>query len=85
MTKLPFVQVLQPSVGDSDWGAYITGDSVFNTAGTSLALQTATIMKTELDNIVLEVERAQLQQGKVDCGLYAIVFATEFCYGNNPE
>ena len=60
-------------------------DSVFNTAGSSLALQTASILRTKSDNIVLEVERTQFQLGKVDCGLFAIAFATEFCYGNNPE
>ena len=60
-------------------------DSVFNTVGSSLALQTASILRTKSDNIVLEVERTQFQLGKVDCGLFAIAFATEFCYGNNPE
>ena len=40
----------------------------------------------EDENInAIEVGRTQFQQGKVDCGLYAIAFATEFCFGNNPE
>jgi hypothetical protein len=60
-------------------------DSVFNTVGTSLALQTAAILRTRSDNIVLEVERTQFQLGKVDCGLFTIAFATEFCHDNNPE
>ena len=91
VTDPPFVQVLH--VDGLHWLTVIVVhtslvkvyDSVFNTAGSSVALQTAAILKTKSDNIVLEVERTQFQQGKVDCGLYAIAFATEFCYGNNPE
>ena len=91
VTEPPFVQVLH--VDGLHWVTVIgvhtslvkVCDSVFNTAGTSLALQTAVILKTESDKIVFEVERTQFQQGKVDCGLYAIAFATEFCHGNNPE
>ena len=91
VTEPPFVQVLH--VDGLHWVTVIgvhtslmkVCDNVFNTAGTSLALQTAVILNTESDNVVLQVERTQFQQGKVDCGLYAITFATEFCYGNNPE
>ena len=89
--KPPFVQVLhvgglhRVTVIGVHTSLVKVCDSVFNTAGTSLALQTAAILNTESDNVVLEVERTQFQQGKVDCGLYAIAFGTEFCYGNKPE
>lgn len=87
----PFVQVLH--VNSLHWVTVVgvnsslvkVYDSVFNTVGTSLAQQTAAILRTKSDNVVFEVEKTQFQQGKVDCGLYAIAFATEFCYGNNPE
>ena len=87
VTEPPFVQVLH--VDGLHWVTVIgvhtslvkVCDSVFNTAGTSLAA----ILNTESDNVVLEVERTQFQQGEVDCGLYAIAFATEFCSSNNPE
>ena len=31
------------------------------------------------------IESTQLQEGGVDCDLFAIAYATEFCFGNNPE
>ena len=91
VTEPPFVQVVH--MDGLHW-VTVTGvntslvkvcDRVFNTAGTFLALQTAVILNTESDNVELEVERTQFQQGKVDCGLSSIAFATEFCYSNNPE
>jgi hypothetical protein len=70
-TEPPFVQVLH--VNGDHWVTVIgvnsslvkVYDSVFNTVGTSLALQTATILRTKSD-IVLEVERTQFQLGKVE-------------------
>lgn len=82
MTEPPFVQVL--NVDRIQW-VTVTGvhtslekvyDSMLKTAGTCLALQTAVILKTDSDKIVFEVERTQFQLGKVDCGPYAIAFAT---------
>ena len=29
-------------------------------------------------------EKTQYQQGGTDCGLFAIAYATDLCYGNNP-
>ena len=91
VTKPPFVQVLH--VDGLHWVTVIgvhtslvkVYDSMFNTAGSSLAAQTAAIMRTKSNSVVFEVQRTQFQRGKVDCGLYAIAFATEFCHGNNPE
>ena len=40
-------------------------DSVYRTAGTSVALQAAAILKTKSDSITFEVERTQFQQEKM--------------------
>ena len=74
VTEPPFVQVLH--VDTLHWVTVIgvssslvkVYDSVFNTAGSSLALQTASILRTKSDNIVLEVERTQFQLGEVEMG-----------------
>ena len=62
----------------------IVYDSMFKTAGTCLALQTAAInfFKTDSDEIVSRLKEpwSQFQQGKVNCGLYAISFATELLW-----
>ena len=31
------------------------------------------------------IESTQIQEGGIDCGHFAIAYATEFCFGNNPE
>ena len=45
----------------------------------------ATIMWCPTDSITFEVYNVQLQKGVTDCGLYAIVYATDLCHGNKPS
>lgn len=83
----PFVQVLY--LDTLHWVTVIgvssslvkVYDSVFNTAVSSLAQQTASILRTKSDvrfkGLNFNWERST--------GRFAIAFATEFCYGNNPE
>ena len=52
----------------------------------SVQVQASCILKTAMaqDYIVFQLERMQLQKGGVDCGLFAIAYATELCNGNSP-
>ena len=48
-------------------------------------MQCATKLKSNEDHLNFRIESTQLQEGGVDCDLFAIAYATEFCFGNNPE
>ena len=50
----------------------------------SVQVQASSILKTDQSHVVFQLEKMQLQKGGVDCGLFAIAIATEYCYGNNP-
>ena len=50
-----------------------------------MSQQTASMLQSNEEHISFHIENAQIQEGGVDCGLFAIAFATEFCFGNNPE
>ena len=46
--------------------------------------QIASIIKSKNDQISLHLEKTQQQKNNTDCGLYAIAFATDLCYGGDP-
>ena len=87
----PFVQILH--VGNNHWMTVIgitqtlvkAYDSLYRCLAPCVSMQAASIMKSASDFITFRVESTQMQQGGIDCGLFAIAYATEFCFGNNPE
>ncbi len=56
----------------------------YPTVSTSVQTQIASIMNSQKSSVTLVAERTQFQGGGVDCGLFAIAYATDLCYGNNP-
>ena len=91
VTEPPFVQILH--VGGNHWMTVIpvdattvkVFDSMFRCVGTCTSMQSAAMLKSKEDHLHFHIENTQLQEGGVDCGLFAIAYATEFCFGNNPE
>ena len=91
VTEPPFVQILH--VGGNHWMTVIpinkttvkVFDSMFRCVGTCTSMQCAAMLKSNEDHLDFRIESTQLQEGGVDCGLFAIAYATEFCFGNNPE
>ena len=91
VTEPPFVQMLH--VGGNHWMTVVVVDntlvrvydSLYRNVGTCVASQTASMMKSDSDYLIFQIETTQIQQGGADCGLFAIAYATEFCFGNNPE
>ena len=84
----PFVQILH--VGNNHWMTVIginqtlvkVYDSLYRCLAPCVSMQAASIMKSASDFITFH---AQMQQEGIDCGLFAITYATEFCFGNNLE
>ena len=60
-------------------------DSMYRCVGTCVSMQVALMLKSTSDHLHFRVVNTQLQEGGVDCGLFAIAHATEFCFGSNPE
>ena len=87
----PFVQILH--VDNNHWMTVICiedtlvkmYDSVYRSVDTDVTIQAASMIKSSSDYISFRVENTQIQKGGVDCGLFAIAYATEFCFGNCPE
>lgn len=91
-TDPPFVQILH--VGGIHWNTVVATDdrtikvydSLYHESlapGTSM--QSAMILRPSHDQVNFSIENTQEQTGGTDCGLFAIAYATEFCYGNAPE
>ena len=60
-------------------------DSFFSTKPTYLVLkQVAAIVKSRSNKITMHLERVQFQKNSQDCGVYAIAFITDLCYGRDP-
>ena len=91
VTEPPFVQILH--VGENHWMMVVAVDkttvqvydSMFRCVGTCVSLQSAAMLQSEEDHLNDRIENVQLQEGGLDCGLFAIAFTTEHCFGNNPE
>ena len=56
-------------------------DSLYTT---NTKLQISAMTKPTSRSISIEIQKMHRQTNAVDCGLYAIAYATELCYGNNP-
>ena len=60
-------------------------DSIHRSVGVCVTKQVAAMLKSTSPYLNFRIESTQLQEGGVDCGLFAIAYTTEFCLGNNPE
>lgn len=60
-------------------------DSMHRSVGVCVTKQVAAMLKSSSPYLSFRIESIQLQEGGVDCGLFAIAYTTEFCFGNNPE
>lgn len=47
-------------------------------------MQIAFLLHTGNQRITLKIQKVQFQEGASDCGAYAIAFAIDLAYGNNP-
>ena len=91
VTDPPFVQILH--VGENHWMTVVAldkttvhvYDSMFRCVGTCVSMQSASMLQSSEDHISFRIQNVQIHDGGVDCGLFAIAFATEYCFGNNPE
>ena len=91
VVEAPFVQILH--VRSNHWMTVIgisdslvkVYDSLYRCVGTHVTTQTASMMKSPSNYVVFSVGSTQIQQRGIDCRLFAITYATEFCFGNNPE
>ena len=91
VTDPPFVQILH--VRENHWMTVVAldkttvhvYDSMFRCVGTCVSMQSASMLQSSEDHISFRIQNVQIQDGGVDCGLFAIAFATEYCFGNNPE
>ena len=52
-----------------------------SSVSTDTKLQIASLLRTDNQRIILKTQKVQFQK---DCGAYAIAFATDLAYGNNP-
>lgn len=64
-------------------------DSVYRSTTDSTKMQIASMMSTNArasseKHIDIQIQHTQFQQGETECGVYAIAFAVEMCFGNNP-
>ena len=87
MTEPPFVQMLH--VGANHWMTVVATDetsvydSMFRCVGTCVSMQSASMLQCNQDYVQFCIENTQ--GGGADSGLFAIAFATEYCFGNNPN
>ena len=63
------------------WSKY---DSKYFCISEETKEQIALITAADKDCINIHLESNQFQTGSSDCGLFAIAFATDLCFGNNP-
>ena len=59
-------------------------DSKWHDLTTETEIQLAQIYGDERDELRVEICPAQQQDGTVDCGVFAIAFATDLCSGLEP-
>ena len=48
-------------------------------------MQAASIMNSASEYLIFRVESTQIQEGGIDCGHFAIAYATEFCFGKKQS
>ena len=59
-------------------------DSMFHSTTYTTKKQIASILRTRSFCVKLQIGMTQFQENSVDCGVYAIAFATDLCHGNDP-
>ena len=59
-------------------------DSIKISISSDTKRQIARLMVADKKYIDVHIENTQYQESSSDCGLYAIAYATEICFGNNP-
>ncbi len=87
----PFVQILH--IGGNHWNTVVAidtqtvkvYDSLYHSLDAGTSKQSAAILRSSCKQISFSIENTQEQIGGSDCGLFAIAYATEYCYGNAPE
>ena len=87
----PYIQIIHTGadhwiaikiVSDNELYVY---DSLFFTKPTYLVLkQVAAIVKSRSSRITMHLERVQFQKNSYNCGVYALAFITDLCYGRDP-
>ena len=90
LTQDPFVQILHVRgnhwltvAGMSSSLIYIY-DSRYDHADDDTRMLIAAIVRSNQSSITLKIQPTQFQLGSYDCGLYAIAYATDLAYGNDP-
>lgn len=86
----PYVQIIHTNGNHWVTVAGIHGsfvkvyDSKYKSVTEDTKRQIACLTAPDKKYIDIHVENTQCQKGSSDCGLYAVAFATEICFGNNP-
>ena len=62
-----------------------TYDSMFHSVTYFTKKQIASITRSKSHEIILKMGQTQIQENSLDCGIYAITFATDLCYGEDPS
>ena len=60
-------------------------DSMFHSTTYATKKQIASILHTKSYQVKLQIAMTQFQENSLDCGVYAIAFATDLCHGNDPS
>jgi len=69
------------AVSDNEVHIY---DSIFTEPTYHVLKQIAAICNTQSAHITIHLEKVQMQVSPNDCGVYAIAFLTDICYGRDP-
>lgn len=59
-------------------------DSMYDYVSDDAKMQIAAILHTHDPSVVFKIHKTQFQKGKSDCGVFAIAYATDLCFGNDP-
>ena len=60
-------------------------DSLYHSTTYFTKKQIASILHTKAHQVKLQIGMTQFQDNSLDCGVYAIAFATDLCQGNDPS
>ena len=74
--------VVVKAISDNEVHIY---DSVFTEPTYHVLKQIAAICNTKSAQIKINLEKVQMQIHTNDCGVYAIAFLTDICYGRSPS
>lgn len=90
ITQDRFIQILH--VQGNHWMTVAGGspsmvhvyDSMYNFTTPETKMQVASILCSAEHRITFKVHKIQFQKGTMDCGLFAIAYATDLAFGNDP-